>query len=454
VTLVDSVAARLESLMSRRSFVNRAALVGTAVVAGKGVELVLMPGTAYARVCGCGSTSCGCGSKCCNGYTAFCCTVNGGSNYCPPNTVMGGWWKSDTSSFCGGGPRYYMDCNATCACGSGAFCSADCDSTDCGCANGSCNEWRTGCVQFRYGQCNQEVAPIGRIVCRMVACTPPWEIDPTCTTATARDNNTAEHAAPCWKDTTPCNDIETRCQVVGMSVTPTGGGYVLATAFGKVFTFGDAVHVGDRGAQPNVGRVVDVAVSSNAGYWLVTGAGDVWNFGIAPALGSLAGKRLNRPIVGIEATPSGRGFWLVASDGGVFSFGDAAFFGSTGAIRLNRPIVGMASTPTGRGYWLVASDGGVFAFGDARFHGSLGATHLNEPIVSMAATTSGGGYWLVASDGGVFSFGDATFSGAAVGKGLRRPVVDVAADRDGLGYWLSVQDGDVRAFAAAEHGRA
>ena len=35
------------------------------------------------------------------------------------------------------------------------------------------------------------------------------------------------------------------------------------------------------------------------------------------------------------------------------------------ASHLNRPIVGMAATPDGKGYWLVASDGGIFAFGDA-----------------------------------------------------------------------------------------
>ena len=61
------------------------------------------------------------------------------------------------------------------------------------------------------------------------------------------------------------------------------------------------------------------------------------------------------------------GYWLVASDGGIFSYGDAAFFGSTGAMTLNKPIVGMAATPDGKGYWLVASDGGIFSYGDAAF---------------------------------------------------------------------------------------
>ncbi|MEO7836217.1 MAG: hypothetical protein ABIS21_01085, partial [Acidimicrobiales bacterium] len=58
---------------------------------------------------------------------------------------------------------------------------------------------------------------------------------------------------------------------------------------------------------------------------------------------------------------------------GVFAFGDARFLGSLGATRLNRPIVGISATPGGRGYRLVASDGGVFAFGDARFYGSTGS---------------------------------------------------------------------------------
>ncbi len=55
------------------------------------------------------------------------------------------------------------------------------------------------------------------------------------------------------------------------------------------------------------------------------------------------------------------GYRVVASDGGVFSFGNAHFYGSTGAIHLNKPIVGMAATPDGVGYWLVASDGGIFS---------------------------------------------------------------------------------------------
>ena len=79
------------------------------------------------------------------------------------------------------------------------------------------------------------------------------------------------------------------------------------------------------------------------------------------------------------------GYWLVASDGGIFNFGGAGFFGSAGALSLNKPIVGMAATPDGKGYWLVASDGGIFNYGDAPFQGSAGALHLNAPVVGMAS---------------------------------------------------------------------
>jgi hypothetical protein len=85
------------------------------------------------------------------------------------------------------------------------------------------------------------------------------------------------------------------------------------------------------------------------------------------------------------------GYWIDAADGGVFSFGNATFYGSAGNIALNKPIVGMAATPTAGGYWLVASDGGIFSFGDAAFYGSTGNMVLNKPIVGMAPTPDGGG---------------------------------------------------------------
>ena len=167
-------------------------------------------------------------------------------------------------------------------------------------------------------------------------------------------------------------------------------------------------------------------------------------------------------------TPDGKGYWLVASDGGIFTYGDARFYGSTGNIHLNKPIVGMAATPSARAtgwspptagcsttgtpaspgpwaarrstvrssasppirwrraYWLVASDGGIFSFGGAPFFGSTGAINLVRPIVGMAASPDGAGYRFVASDGGVFCFGKAQFYGSTGNISLNKPIVAMA----------------------------
>ena len=74
----------------------------------------------------------------------------------------------------------------------------------------------------------------------------------------------------------------------------------------------------------------------------------------------------------------------MASDGGIFSFGNAAFYGSMGGKPLNKPIVGLAPSPGGTGYWEVASDGGIFSFGTAPFYGSMGGQPLNAPMVAIA----------------------------------------------------------------------
>ena len=98
-----------------------------------------------------------------------------------------------------------------------------------------CDSFLTGCLQFRYGQCNQDVECMGRIVCRVVACVPPWQVDPTCTTAVAVDNSTAEQNESCWTPAPPmppCNSPTTNCQVVGMVPSVDGGGYAVLTSFG------------------------------------------------------------------------------------------------------------------------------------------------------------------------------------------------------------------------------
>ena len=85
----------------------------------------------------------------------------------------------------------------------------------------------------------------------------------------------------------------------------------------------------------------------------LSGAGSVLPFGDADFFGDTVTILQQTMVefhgepVGLVATPSGQGYWEVYSDGGVFGFGDAGFFGSTGGIHLNKPIVGMAATPSG-----------------------------------------------------------------------------------------------------------
>ncbi|HEV7886975.1 MAG TPA: twin-arginine translocation signal domain-containing protein, partial [Acidimicrobiales bacterium] len=308
VRLVEKASAFLANHTSRRGFLARSAVVGSALTVAP-MRYVLEPGTAYAAVCGCAGQSCNCGAACCDGYTEFCCTMTG-SNTCPPGTFVAGWWKADRTSFCAG-PRYYIDCNGLCqcACGSGHFCPG-CDGLHCGCANGDCNLRKAGCTAFRYGQCHTEIGCSGRILCRVVSCTPPWEIDPACSRVSATDNNTGPHDAACLH----------QAPVVGMAPAPDGRGYWLVASDGGVFAFGSAEH-----------------------------------------RGSMGGRPLNRPIVAMAADKVSGGYWLVASDGGIFAF-DAPYDGSTGGLRLNDPVVGMAAPLDARGYWLVASDGGIFAF--------------------------------------------------------------------------------------------
>ena len=219
---------------------------------------------------------------------------------------------------------------------------------------------------------------------------------------------------------------------------------------GGVFNYGDASFYGSTASlalnKPTVGMA---ATPDGKGYWEVANDGGVFTFGSAAFHGSAGGLGLNKPIVGMAATPTGNGYWLVASDGGLFAYGDAHFFGSTGSIRLNKPVVGMAATPTGNGYWLVASDGGIFAYGDAHFFGSTGSIRLNKPVVGMAATPTGNGYWLVASDGGIFAYGDAHFFGSTGSLVLNKPVVGMAGMPTGNGYWLVASDGGVFTYGDA-----
>jgi 3D (Asp-Asp-Asp) domain-containing protein len=219
---------------------------------------------------------------------------------------------------------------------------------------------------------------------------------------------------------------------------------------------GDATDHGSLAGRSLAAPVVGISVAPDGnGYWEVAADGGVFAFGSAVDFGSMAGKPLGSPVVGLASTRDGRGYWEVAADGGIFAFGDARFAGSMGGQSLRSPIVGIAASPDGRGYWEVAADGGIFSFGDARFAGSMGGQSLQSPIVGIAASPDGRGYWEVAADGGIFSFGDAAFAGSMGGHSMGSPATGIASTSDGRGYWIADAGGDVFSFGdAAFHGSA
>lgn len=188
--VVDRLSGLLARRTSRRGFLVRAGVVGSAMAVDP-VGYVLKPGTAYAAVCGPG-TSCG------SGWTVFCATINKGANACPPGSIAAGWWKADGASLCGGKARYIIDCNATCSkCTSpgsrAGICSTACWSCGCTCGpTSSCDQRKVCCNGFRYGQCNTQVRQVGGVQCRVVSCTPPWKFE-ACSTAPATDNRTRDH---------------------------------------------------------------------------------------------------------------------------------------------------------------------------------------------------------------------------------------------------------------------
>ncbi|MCL8208189.1 MAG: peptidoglycan-binding protein [Actinomycetia bacterium] len=227
-------------------------------------------------------------------------------------------------------------------------------------------------------------------------------------------------------------------------------GYWLVGADGSIYPFGNAKGFGSMAGKPLNQPVVGMAVTPDQqGYWEVASDGGIFTFGDAGFYGSMGGHPLNQPVVGMAATPDGKGYWEVARDGGIFTFGDATFYGSLGANPPPFPVVGMAATPDGRGYWLAAANGAVWAFGDAQNYGSMAGHPLNAPVVGIVATPDGRGYWLVARDGGVFTFGDAGFYGSMGGRPMNAPVVGLIRTADGQGYWLVGRDGGIFSFGDA-----
>jgi hypothetical protein len=186
--LVRDSALMLERRLSRRTLLQRVALVGSALAVAP-VRYLLYPGTAMAVIA---PEDCA-GGLCTDGYTAFCCQINKGRNSCPEGTFAGGWWMCTDYAgrlLCAErGARYYVDCNAL----PGTEFPGGCQ-----CANGTCENQRVACNIFRYGQCNPQVPGVTAVVCRMVVCENPSTIPGlNCGSSLAVDDAVCGQDTPC-----------------------------------------------------------------------------------------------------------------------------------------------------------------------------------------------------------------------------------------------------------------
>ncbi len=362
-TLVERAAAALDRGPSRRSFLVRMAVVGSALTVSP-LRFLLRPGTAYAAVCGVDST-------CSSGYTAFCCTINNGINRCPPGSLVGGWWKSDNSGFCCGNARYYIDCHSYCSCGCEAgrnFCGEGCRNCSCGCGpSGQCDQRRVCCNNFRYGQCNQGISCTGPVWCRVVTCTPPWRVPAwSCSTTSAHDQRTNDHGAPCLVD---CTGINNKYTALG------GPGSVLGEAITRELAPPDGV-----------GRYTHYDRGSI--YWHpAIGAFAVWG-AIRQKWQQLRWETgpLGYPVTDETPTPDGVGRYNHFQRGSIYWHPAIGAFAVWGAIRqkwqqlrwetgpLGYPVTDETPTPDGVGRYNHFQRGSIY------WHPAIGAFAVWGPI--------------------------------------------------------------------------
>ncbi len=144
--------------------------------------------------------------------------------------------------------------------------------------------------------------------------------------------------------------IKLTAPVAGVAVDPKGG-YWLVEQDGGVLNFG-APWFGSARGKPLPAPIVGIAAEPNGGgYLLVTAKGNVYPFGNAPWRGSPAASVINlsSPVVGIAtqqaikaARPQPAGYYVACANGDVYNFG-VFLPGSPDGVPLPAPIVGIGA---------------------------------------------------------------------------------------------------------------
>jgi 1-phosphatidylinositol phosphodiesterase len=159
------------------------------------------------------------------------------------------------------------------------------------------------------------------------------------------------------------------------AVGPAGLGYWILSVNGKVSAY-NATHHG----QIEAGKVTAVAIVTTldaGGYWILTLTGRVYTFGSAVHFGD---RRNSRQVnVAMAATPDGKGYWILSSHGAVHAFGTAVHYGQ--GVNSGATARGIAAAPDGKGYWILSTDGNIKAFGSAP---AAGGAPFGAPAIGIA----------------------------------------------------------------------
>lgn len=222
------------------------------------------------------------------------------------------------------------------------------------------------------------------------------------------------------------------------AIAPGGaGGYWIAGRNGGVAPFG-APHFGDRMGKTKRFPIIDLLPSpSGKGYYLLAANGRVSSFGDAVFRGNAFA--LAAPASAVALTPSGAGYLVLAADGSVAVFGDAQHQGDA----AGSPDTAVALLVTTAGYRIVFDSGRVASFGAVDL---VNPEPFKAPVTGAAAHGDSG-YWLLHGDGRVVAVGDAPDFGSA--EGMLGTAVSLAATAGKDGLWVVSDFGSVRALGAA-----
>ena len=360
--VVGVVSSGLSSRSSRRGFLVRSALVGSALAVNP-LRFLLRPGTAYAALCGPGAS-------CSSGWTrVLLLDQRGAATRARPARSPPAGGRPTARASATAAPRYIIDCNATC---------------------GSLRlrrrrHLRAGLLQLRLPLRHRLV----RRAPRVLQPVPLRPVPPGVWRASGRSCAASRRAGRRGSSTRRARPTSATANETALHDAPCldGNGEAFVTRSAR--------------APSSARRRASCARRSSAwtrrrratGYWLVGGDGGVFAFGDAKFHGSTGGLRLNQPDRrhGGDADAA-RATGSSPSDGGIFTLrrrasstarpaacaqpadrrhgarprparatgsspptaasSPSATRSSTArpaSVRLNQPIVGMAATPTRQG---------------------------------------------------------------------------------------------------------